>query len=196
MKKTVACVWVLLLAFVLSFTGCLFPDDGKDMPYRKGTVKDGVYQSEFACLTFTLPEGFSFFTEEELSALTSLAREEGEDNQAGTLTDFMAKNDQTGASVSLCFEKDGGKTPQDFLTGLKDELSSSADYTFSENREVTFAGSLSVQTQAEAAYGKSTVYQMIFVSGMGDGYMMTVTLTSPDASDLPLLEAAFGTPEE
>ena len=95
MKKSV--VLFLTLIMVLSFCGC-----GNDVAPKKGTIEGSVYTSETAGITVTIPEGWEFYSEEEINQLYSSGA--GEQEEANTIYDMMCVNMTEGSSINLVYE--------------------------------------------------------------------------------------------
>lgn len=80
----------------------------------RGVVdENNVYKSEFAGITFKLPEGFKYATDAEIAEMMNIgvdALSEKHDNveeilEKTALYDMVAQDESTGASVMVMFEK-------------------------------------------------------------------------------------------
>jgi len=86
------------------------PEETED-EFAFGVVADNKYTSEFAGITFTAPDGWVFYTDEEIKALNNITQDVvGEDiaellKNATIIYDMYAINNATGESANINFEK-------------------------------------------------------------------------------------------
>lgn len=101
MKRLSAVILTLAIAFTL--VGC--GKDSREVKYaespsatipEKGKITGDLYESAFADLTFTKPEGWEFATDEEKASL-----EAGE----GMYYDMLCQDPETGSQVAVIFEE-------------------------------------------------------------------------------------------
>lgn len=116
MKKTVSRIFALLLAAVLivSLTACgsfgsiIGADEAK---FARGTVSGNTYTSDFIGLTFRAPDGWTFYTDEEIKSLLNVTASYLDDSSAfeeatdAEIIDFFCNSDDGASNVDLSFSK-------------------------------------------------------------------------------------------
>lgn len=206
----------LLLALVLMFTmlAACGNDGGTDAPnandpavtdapsedateppaaFSRGSVsEDGnTYTSDYLGITFTLPEGWFFLTDEDIAQVmdigSEIAFEEGaaEANDIvsqTTIYDMMASNETGNTNVSLMFENlslhIGGTsiTEKDYANTLNEQLSAleSIGYEVAEPTEKQLAGD--TYTVLSASIPDYGTYQEYYIRRV-DNYMLALIFT-------------------
>lgn len=193
MKKKLL-LTLMMLAAILMFAGCKSKE--ADAVPTPGTWTDNVYENEYAGLTFTMPEGWTALSDEEISEMmgvgTEIMKESGlefseEMLELQSIYAMMAQNPTTGTNVSLMFENlalsAGGTklTETDYIDALKSQLEQvGIPYTFGETTERTIGGNTYVVLEADATdYGAKQFY-CVRKSGK---YMIAsiITITGDDS---------------
>lgn len=83
-RKTAAlALAVLMLLSAVSLAAC-GSDKGTTKKYARGTVTGNVYHSDFAELTFTKPDDWTFATDEEIAKMLGVGLEMMKDGTALT----------------------------------------------------------------------------------------------------------------
>ncbi len=110
MKKTISLILALLmLVSVLSLSSC-----GKAEPekkYEAGTTTGNIYRNDYLGITFTKPDTWKYFTDEEIAQVMGVAKDmlkDGEnfsDSYLTSLVEFMALEPNEGCNVNLTVEK-------------------------------------------------------------------------------------------
>lgn len=112
----------LILVMVLAFCGCEDEKDVKkktpstvttqnDNGFSIGTVDGKTYRNEFLGLSFTIPDGWTFYTQEQILQLNQLTSNmvseeiaEALEN-ANVVYDMFAQELTTGSSINVVLEK-------------------------------------------------------------------------------------------
>ncbi|MDO5478905.1 MAG: hypothetical protein Q4G23_07035 [Clostridia bacterium] len=101
MKRILALILVAVLAF--AFAGCAeksgevkYAEAPETSMPEKGKITGDTYESTFADITFTKPEGWIFATDEEIAGI-----EAGD----GIYYDMVCQNPDTGSQVAVMFEE-------------------------------------------------------------------------------------------
>lgn len=124
----------------------------KEKELERGKWVNNVYTNDFANITFKLPEGWTYSSDEEIAQMLNIGVEAlGKDNkeelskiieQTG-LYDMVSKETSTGTSVMVLFEKPQFKVTTDFyLNNVKSGLEKmdSLDYTIEDVTTAEIAG--------------------------------------------------------
>lgn len=203
MKKSIRICLAAALALItlVSFTACKDTTEG-GKSFERGTIESNVYHSDFAGLTFTKPDGWSFYTDEEIAAALGVEPEileSGEKFDASELSstiDFQAVDPATGNNVNMTVEKLNALnaatiTIDDYITSFRDSLTAqfqniSAD--FGDTTEVTIGANTYKRISADITMSGVSMSQVYFLRKVGK-YIMCVTLTSMGAGDISAIEA-------
>lgn len=210
MKKFLIC----LLAFVMIFAmfGCSKDDDKggstpKDEEFALGEVKGNKYESDFIGLGFTLPEGWSFYTDEEIAELNNYVGDMADQNyldlmkNATLVYDMMAASSSGTDNIMVVLEK----KPNAVLKNLNLKQSLEASFNaFKSSFESMGYKNITHEITTVKIDGKTFDVMNIFGSVYGvklqqscilmkcNGYLATVTVTSVDeAGTAPLLENIY-----
>lgn len=181
------CVAALLAVALLA--GCAAANS-QALELTRGTVEGDTYTSEFAGITFTLPEGWIFGTDQELAELMNMTAdtmaEEGQGMTAEmmkqqTIFDMMAKDPATGNNVlvqieNLAASMSTNMTVEQYVDVTIESTAGLAGYDFAVGE--TSAKTLSGQEYTylpihENTYGFD---QNLFVRKV-DKYMVNVMVT-------------------
>ncbi len=170
----------------------------------RGSWDGDVFTSEFAHLSFTLPEGWTAVSEEELAGMMGIAedflKEENkwilEAAKLQTIYDMIARDELTGNNVIIQYEN-LAKNPDaasmsetEYLEVLKKQLESleEMDYSFGEPYSASFSGSEYSGIRAnEAGLG---LEQYFFIRKQ-NGYMVTIIVSLSDETTVDDVTAYF-----
>lgn len=191
MKKILAIVLVLVMVLT---TGC-----GASAKFEKGSIKDSVYTNETADLTFTLPEGWTFSSEEELKTLMDQAGEVvGEDTAKAaditTLYDCMAVSADQTANIIFMYENtalsgNADISAKDYADAVIDGLLATSattglNYQVGEAGEIEIAGKTYYCGVTTVDLGEGVVMEQRYVLRKLDKYMLSMCITTfPGLSD-------------
>lgn len=184
-KRTVAlCLLAALLAGLLSGCGGLGGRDSKS--YFAGVWNGDHYDSAFMDLRFTLPEGWTASSEEELSDMSAAADRaldlqaggNGENPKSFYHYELSAKDPETGAGV-LVMVSTYTLSTTDYISSLQEGAKAEgAAYTAGDSLNLDLAGRrfLAISLTME---GQEAPYQRQYVRKEGDN-LINVMLFTPD----------------
>ncbi|MCD8187046.1 MAG: hypothetical protein LUD57_00130 [Ruminococcus sp.] len=180
-----------------------------------GTVEDNVYTSSFGNLTFTAPDNYVFYSDEEILDLMDLGADLLYDDaselyaelaQQTTIYDMVAQDSETGDNVIIMYENleaygsgiadlyDVDTYIEALDTQMESLASSGMTFTKTDAADVTFCGQDFVKTEytfTMESYDYTTS-QVYYITKNGD--YMTVIILSAGAygdGDLSALESCF-----
>lgn len=170
----------------------------------RGVIDGNVYTSDFSGITFTKPDNWSYYTDEQLAELVNIGVEQLEaDNLTKALTEVasvydMCASDVTGSSVMVCYENTDmtltkGKTPEEYMELLQKqlkEMQSTLDYTFGEIETVTLGGEEYTKLTAYASTGGVEMTQYYYSRYVGK-YMASIIITDTVGTQVEDIEAMF-----
>lgn len=158
MKKTIKilAIAISLILVLVALTGCgndtannTENNDGKTAKeaIARGVIdENNVYKSEYAGITFKLPEGFKYATDEEIAEMMNIGAEvlsEHRDNVAEIidqtgLYDMVAQDENYGTSVMVMFEKATLNVGVDFyLSNVKKGLEEVTEMGYQVSDDLT-----------------------------------------------------------
>lgn len=204
-RKVLALFLVLLM--ILSLTGCGGKDDTKE--YAAGVVDGSTYTSEFAGITCTLGDSWTFLTQDEIAQISGIASDMTSDeklreslNSGSTIYEMYAMDsDSTSLNVTVgdlgaiygkildmktLAESTAEEFPSAFASmGFSDVT---ADVT-----TMTFAGSEQNVILIQGSYQGVTMYERLVCMKVGN-YVYSITAacygTDRTAEVLALFQAA------
>ncbi len=197
MKKIIAMLMALVMMMSLAACGA----GGEDVEFSRGIVEGNVYTSEFAGITFTAPEGFRFYSDEEIATINGISDELLNIDTVETVVyDMHCSNEMTGSSVNVNFENLGA------LYGALLDEESYIDMSL-ENLDTTFESSGIVISSTEVGtteisgqefnsidlvldFGGVIFYETIFVKEVG-GNMMCCTVGAIDEAEIENILTGF-----
>ena len=208
MKKTSKILMIVasLILVLVALTGCGSNTTNNDSnlsakeAIARGTVDtNNVYRSEFAGITFTLPEGFRYADDTEIASMMNVGAEllNKEDLteilEQTALYDMVAKDDYYGTSVMVMFEKATGDVSVEYyLNNVKKGLEAVTAYNYEISGDITTqtvgGREYKVLTATVPTYGLTQKYYV----EKKDGYFVDILVTYyEDYVDLNTLLANF-----
>ncbi len=181
MKKLgiLLCTAVLIIA---SFTAC------GNTPVSRGTVSGATYESAFLGLGFSLPDGFTFATDEQIAEQYNTTLDESQLESAPVIYDMFA-SDETGNSVAISIEKislmsEPVSSSKEHLQNLSDAMGLQLEQmSFSDIQvELTTVALAEQETDAlviRANFSGMAFYQTYLCEKRG-GYLATVSILAMD----------------
>ncbi len=91
-------VLFLTIIIALSLCGC-----GNDIVPEKGIIEGSVYTSETLGIRFTAPDGWEYYSEEELEQFQDESQPETEET-ADSIQDMICVNMTDGSSINILYE--------------------------------------------------------------------------------------------
>lgn len=204
MKKTITRTLAVLLALATLFalTGCHLNINIGKKTFSRGTVTGNVYHSDFADLTFTAPEDWYFYTDDEISSLLGTTADLLKDPESfekmskGELIDFFALAPDQSTNVTMSVSKGT------LLAELDASLKASTDYLKQQYEQLGFTCTVKdgverklgnqsfnmAELDIDLGYGTMTQYFYMRQEGI---YFITVTATESDGLGADHFEAMF-----
>lgn len=202
MKKTLALL--LLLISLVSLFAC--GKSGPEKEFARGTVAGNKYVSEFADLTLTVPENWSFNTDEQISELSGVSAELLADNEKlkdamlESLIDAMAVDSATGNNINLTFENlkittGLAMSEQKYAEAARNTLisgyqSMGATVTCSDPEECKLGGNTFRRIVADVTLNGVSLCQYCYVRKV-EGWALSIAVTIVDGTDIGVFEAMF-----
>lgn len=213
MKKVLICL--LAVSMVLAMAGCdllsflnmeeIIPTTPKELSL--GTVSGSKYESEFIGIGYTLPSGWSFYTEDQIKEMNQYVEDKADQNyldlikNADIVYDMMATSSAGTDNVLVTLEKKPAATLDKIDLKQSLETSFKAFKTSFENMgyrnisheitTVTIDGKGFDAMHINATYGGMKMYQTCIVIKC-NGYLATIAFTTFDAAGTaPLLENIY-----
>lgn len=194
MKKLVT--MLLALVMVLCLASC-----GSDSGFKGGTVTDNdVYTQESFGITYTAPEGYTFYSDEQIAALYGTTVEVLKSN---TLIhyDMQCANPATNGSIAITYDDLAGlygSVISDEAYLSLSQASIKASFESMEGVRITAMDTDTVEIDGKEYNGTyitidingKKFYETIFVMER-DGYMMSCTAASYDEAELDNILAGF-----
>ena len=180
--------------------------------FKRGTVENGVYHSDYAGITFETPDGWTEFSEEQLLKLMNLGLElTGNEDLVSeelmkqtAIYDYSARS-AAGDNIAVMFENlkvSSGSladsiTEEFYLESIQSQLKSVSGVTYSDMTEpekVDLCGNTYYKISHKAKYdsmGGYTVSQNYYVRRLDD-FMLLILLTSgADGGSMDVYENNF-----
>lgn len=204
MKNKTFRVAAILLAAVmlLAVTGCSAAKEISLKPFSRGTVNGNTYHSDFAGLSFTAPDDWRFYSDEELSSLLGTTKELLDDPKTfeklseGELIDFFAISSDGSMNVDMSYAKGS------MLTNLEASRKASIDLIKDQYEQMGFSctaedpidrtlGEKTFRmTELSIDVGGGTMTQYFYVAMIGN-YFVTVAATATNDTSMETFEAMF-----
>ena len=147
----------------------------KKKEFSLGHTKDNIYENEFIGIGFTLPENWSFFTEEQMQ----------ERNADTNIIYDMGASDTLGNSISITMEKinssaSSNASEETYIKASAESLKESLNKMgFSkievDTIHVDLAGEKHLAVDAVCANSQLTIYEKIVCKKV-EQYMVTITI--------------------
>ncbi len=200
----------LLLAIVMLATLFCACDKDKETeteakaPEQSGEVSRGEtssasYENASLGIHFNLPEGWRFYTDEELAAMMNMTLDQFKNpelfdsEKMASVIEFMAINDATSANINLSIENSRGMTIDQYISAFKNTLAQQlqgATYTFSDKVSVKLGNTDFWRIDATCVYYGVEMTQYIYINKI-DSYMVVVSATTLSSNSSAEFEAMF-----
>lgn len=197
MKK----IFAMLMALVMMMSLAACGPKEETVEFSRGVVDGNVYTSEFAGITFTAPEGFRYYSDDEIAAVNGVTEDILDVENIDTVVyDMYCIDEVNGTTININFENLGN-----LYGALLDEeayLELSLE-TLNTSLEGTGIGITSAETSTTEIsgqefncidlvldYGGVAVYETLFVKEVS-GNMMCCTVAAIDEATVDTLLACF-----
>ncbi len=199
MKKLVS-VLLVLATFVCLLAAC----DTPKATMKRGEKTATAYKNEVLGLTFNLPSGWRFYTDEEIAQAMNVTAEMFKDekliesSKVTTVMDFMAIDPATGNNINLSIEnlKASGnasmsveKYAEISQKNIKEQLPD-ATYTFKDLTTAKLGNTEYTFMEAECSYSGVKMTQYMYLKKEGI-HMVLITCTAVNGADRASFEALF-----
>lgn len=202
-RKTAAlALAVLMLLSAVSLAAC-GSDKGTTKKYARGTVTGNVYHSDFAELTFTKPDDWTFATDEEIANMLGVGLDIMKDGDSlgssdlASTIDFQAVS-PIGSSVTLTIEKQPALATTlndiddyvgEFKKTMLEQLDGAYTYKFGETSDVVLGGNTYKRIDGSIMLSGLVIKQAIYLRIVGN-YLVNITMTqSTGDTELSEMEA-------
>lgn len=202
MKKLFAPVLIVFLFLALTACGgAEEPAPGPDGPpppdlglFERGVAADGVYTNDFAFLSFSLPPGWEFATEEQLNAAMGISPETAKDADryrtalAGldAIRDMVAMDPVSMNSVVVEFFPLSGAPDTDeasFLANIKESGAlGEGSYTYTDGEDAVFGMNTFRTMRLLFQYEGLFIEQYYYLTRV-DNFMLVITAGCADNSN-------------
>lgn len=187
-------IFALLLAvlMVMSLAACSAKEE--KVEFSRGVIDGNVYKSEFAGITFTAPDGFTFYSDEDIAAVTGSTSDIlGEDYSDTVISDMFCEG-ETGATFNINYENLNGLygellDEESYIELSRSQLESTFEGVDSislasfENTELEIAGTKLHCANVILDLGGINVYETLVVKE-AHGYMAICTASSADQAEI------------
>lgn len=201
-RKTAAlALAVLMLLSTVSLAAC-GSDKGTTKKYARGTVTGNVYHSDFAELTFTKPDDWTFATDEEIAKMLGVGLEMMKDgdsfdsSELESTIEFQALS-VIGSSITMTVEKQSALATalndiDDYVDEFKKTMLEQLDgatYKFGETSDVVLGGNTYKRIDGSIMLSGLVIKQAIYLRIVGN-YLVNITMTqSTGDTELSEMEA-------
>ncbi len=206
MKKVLSLILAVLMLSPLLCSCDLF-DKGSDNSgptLSRGETTENAYINQSLGITFTLPEGWRFYTDAEIASLMDISVDMFRDKdlfETAELTsaiDFMAINTPVGDNVNMSienlkFSNSTSLTVAQYIPKLKTLLTEQlpqAKYNFEEQGTVKLGQTDFFRLEASCSYEGINMTQYIYLIKAGT-YMVAITATTVRDTPAATFEAMF-----
>ncbi len=198
MKKILPCL--LAITMLVCFVGC-----GNETEVTLGTVNGNIYESTFIGIGCALPDGFTFYSQEQIAqnnsaAYDMLSEDIAEELQSADVIYDMAAADESGSSVNVNIENLGllgvaVKNADEYVDiAVSQAAAPLEELGFTDvdafKNTITFAGEKHPAVQIVATQSGFTCYQTS-VCIMVDNHMASISVGSLDKATHDALLASF-----
>ena len=204
MKKTLAITFSALFLFLCLF-GCKATEQLKETinsTITRGTISGNVYSSEFTGITFTKPDHWRYYTDEEIAQNMDVAMEAMEADkfaqtvaELSTVFDMVAVNEATGQNLNICYENltlTAGKiiSEEEYYEQRKENLTALGYESSSEKEYVTLSGAEYLKVSFTSTNNGIDINSTVYLRLTGK-FMTCITVTCPKGIIQQNLEDMF-----
>ena len=200
MKKilsVILCAFLLLSLFGCAGLATLVPE--------RGVIEDNVYKSESLGITFTKPDRWSYYSDEQIAELHDIAVDELATEKfaealenSDAIYDMMAIDSNNGTNISVGYENllrtlSVSITAEDYIETLKEQMSEVTGI------ETEFSDEITTQKLGEVEFAKivctssingEKLTQVFYARKVG-AFMGYIVLTIPKGYTVEYIEGLF-----
>ncbi len=212
MKRIISVLTVLLMITVL-FCSCKkqeIPDETSSssestteapvVKFERGETSGTKYTNESIKLSFTLADGWRFYTDQEIAAMLNITVDMFKDkdifksSDLVSLIDFMALDPVSGNNVNLSVENlKTDISVSEYADAFKKLLAQQlpgATYSFGETKEIKLGENTFLKLPATCSYSGVNMNQYVYLLKI-ENYMISISATSVNGADASVFEAMF-----
>ena len=177
--------------------------DDETITMERGNVDDNVYHNEVTGITFTKPEEMIYATDDEIAQTINVTKDQlnssdlFETAAVTTVIDFMATDPVTRNNINVSYENLSKSnatniTVEQYIEVFKNTMMSMVgyEYTFGDITEINLGSDTYQKLVCLCDVNGITMKQGIYLRKVGK-YMMSVTITVVDGTDLSIYEKCF-----
>lgn len=194
MKKIIAIVLALLC--LTSLVAC-----GSKETFARGTTEENSYTNESLGLVFHLPDGWVFYTDDQLADLMGIVKDQIKDSNlldnidTKQIYEFMAVDNSTHSNISVSVEKVGAFVSEDqYIRQVKklipEQLPGYQVVFESDTAEVKLGDGTYTRLTASLKYQSISMTQYYYIRKVGNA-MIDVVATTVSGEDSSYFEAMF-----
>ncbi len=192
MNKRFAAALAAVLVVVLAFAAC---SGGNPANYKQGTVSGDTFESEWMGLRFECPDTMAMGTDEDMQAVMDAGSEMTGADTSGVemVYEMIAQSPMGFPSVSITSERLSVNVDEDgYIEISKQQFESVAElgYECGDTVEASLGGVTFKMMPAEADAMGISIYQRMYCMKK-DGYMVVVSASALDESELDAIEGCF-----
>ena len=177
------------------------PDSGTSKKIAHGTINGNVYRNDFADITFTKPDDWDFFSDEELAKIFGLALDDYTDYEKtliekATVYDMMIMSPES-TNICVMFEDLSVSNAQAISTEAYCnnlarilQMQNKRDYNFGELFDCQLGNISYKAVDVSATEDNLTLYQRCYVRKIGK-YMCVILVTAANTDDITEVESMF-----
>ncbi len=199
MKKIIS-VCLVVLTLVLLMCSC-----AADKKLERGIISETAYTNESIGLTFNLPSGWRFYTDDEIANLMEMTKEQLRDDSllesadVSNVIEFMAVDtSNNGNSLNLVIEnlkasKSEDITIERFAEVTKQKLNGQIQgmtYTFGEDAKVKLGGEDYLRIEVKCTYQSISMSQYTYIKKIG-AYIVSIATTTMNDTPPSTFEGMF-----
>ncbi len=197
--KRIISVLLIIASLTLILCSC-----GEDKRIARGSITDNVYKNESLDITFTAPNGWTFYTDEQLAEMMNVTKDVLKNEElfdaegVANAIDFMAIETATANNINLAVEnlKRSGNskmTIEEYLEHSKKQINEQVEdmtYTFTDTGKATISGDEYTTMKASCTINGITLTQYFYVRKV-NYYMVSITATTNNGMSAASFEALF-----
>ncbi len=195
MKKIIPSLVAIIMA--VSLTAC-----GGSNSFSRGVIKDNIYTNKYAGVTYTAPEGYAYYSDEQIAALYGTTADVLNSEELDTIVyDLYCGNSESGGTVTITYENlvniYGSVISDDSyltlsLASVKTSFESLDGVTITamDKNTINLDGTEYNGANIALDIGGNPFYETIIVKEIG-GYMMCCTAASYNEAELDVILAGL-----
>lgn len=195
--KKIICVLLSIFTLTLVLSGC-----AKSIVER-GARDNVSYKNETIGITFNLPSGWIFYTDEEIAEAMDVSVDMLKDkdlidsNKIKNIIEFIAVNTYNGNNINMAIEKLGlfnrGISVEKYIKKTKEQMkeqNASANYEFYDVEQANLGDAEFDRLKATATYSGTNITQYMYIKKVGI-HMVIITATTTNNLSPEKFESYF-----